>query len=116
MNHNQVVVITGASKGLGRALALAFAEKGARLALCARHEGPLMDVKREAESAGAEVIASVADMGSPQDVDRFISVVEAGYGQIDVLINNASIFGPGPTLLADYPDSEFSHVLSANVM
>lgn len=110
------VMITGASKGLGRALALAFAKNGAKLALCARHAQPLEAVKREAQALGAEVVAVAADAADPQAVDRFVSIAEAAFGKIDVLINNASVFGPGPVLLADYPEHEFSEVLRINTM
>ncbi|MBS4177938.1 SDR family oxidoreductase [Bacillus sp. FJAT-49731] len=115
VENRPVVMITGASKGLGKALALAFAERGADLALCARGKDTLIDVKNEIEKLGARVIAVTADMLNPRDVDRFVSIVEAGYGHIDVLINNASMFGPGPVLLSDYPEEEFKNVLLANV-
>ncbi|MBD1382265.1 SDR family NAD(P)-dependent oxidoreductase [Metabacillus arenae] len=111
-----VVLITGASKGLGKALTIAFAKKGCRLAICARGEEQLQKVKSEAEAYGTEVIAVTADAAKSQDVDRFISIVEAVFGQIDVVINNASIFGPGPTLLADYPEDVYAEVLRVNAV
>ncbi|MFD1019167.1 SDR family NAD(P)-dependent oxidoreductase [Thalassobacillus hwangdonensis] len=111
---NKVVVITGASKGLGKALALRFAEQGARLGICARDHEELEKVKAEAISRGAEVVAVTADVSNPKDVDRFISVVEDAFGKVDVLINNASIFGPGPKLLADYPADTFEEVIRVN--
>ena len=111
-----VVLITGASQGLGRALALAFANKGYALGLCARTEEPLKAVSKQAEQIGADVVTTVADVTKPDDIDRFVSVVEDRFGHIDVLINNASMFGPGPTLLADYPNDAFEQVLEANIM
>lgn len=116
MKNKQVVMITGASKGLGKALALAFAKQGARLAICARGEAKLNEVKEEIESLGAEVIAIAADVAKERDVDRFVSIVEDVYGRVDVLINNASIFGPGPSLLLDYPNLDFAEVINVNVM
>jgi NAD(P)-dependent dehydrogenase (short-subunit alcohol dehydrogenase family) len=116
MSEKQVVMITGASKGLGRALALAFAKQGARLAICARGEEQLRQVEQELLALGAEVVSAAADTSDPKDVDRFISVAEAAFGKVDVLINNASIFGPGPSLLADYPDRDFANVLRVNVL
>ncbi len=86
------------------------------LAICARGEKELRLVQKEAEQYGAEVIAITADVSKPKDVDRFISIVENQYGEIDFLINNASIFGPGPLYLADYPDEQFTEVLSLNVL
>jgi NAD(P)-dependent dehydrogenase (short-subunit alcohol dehydrogenase family) len=116
MNEKPVVMITGASKGLGRALTLAFAKRGARLAICARGEELLRKVELEARDLGAEVVAIDADVSNAKDVDRFVSIVEEAFGQVDVLINNASIFGPGPTLLADYPAHTFEEVLRVNTM
>ncbi|MFB4213333.1 SDR family NAD(P)-dependent oxidoreductase [Shouchella sp. JSM 1781072] len=112
----EVIVITGASRGLGRTLALHFAKKGYRLALCARNEEALAHVTEEARRLGAEVVAVQADVVHAQDVDRFVSVVEATYGTIDVLINNASIFGSGPRQLVDYEEQTFQEVLTTNVL
>lgn len=115
---NQVVMITGASRGLGRALTLAFAKKGAKLAISARGEARLLQVKKEAEILGAsEVLAVTADLSVPRDVERFVGLVEATFGKIDVLINNASILGPSPmTLLADYPEEDYQEVLRVNAV
>ncbi|WP_099364843.1 SDR family NAD(P)-dependent oxidoreductase [Fredinandcohnia onubensis] len=114
---NKVVMITGASKGLGRALTLSFAKEGARLAICARSEDGLFKVKQEAESLGAKVLAITADVSRSRDVDRFVSITEEAYGQIDVLINNASMLGPSPMpLLLDYPEEDFAEVLMVNAV
>jgi NAD(P)-dependent dehydrogenase (short-subunit alcohol dehydrogenase family) len=114
---NKVVMITGASKGLGRALTLAFAKEGAKLAICARSENDLLKVKQEAESLGADVLAVTADVSRSRDVDRFVSITEEAYGQIDVLINNASMLGPSPMpLLLDYPEEDFAEVLRVNAV
>jgi NAD(P)-dependent dehydrogenase (short-subunit alcohol dehydrogenase family) len=115
MTNKKVVMITGASKGLGRALTLAFAKEGARLAICARYSNELLAVKNEAELLGAEVIAVTTDISNVRDVERFVSVVEEAFGRIDVLINNASILGPSPMpLLLDYPEDDFAEVLRVN--
>lgn len=116
MNNKNVVMITGASKGLGRALTLAFAKEGVRLAICARGEMLLRKVEKEARELGAEVIAVNADVSDVKDVNRFVSIVEEAFGDVDILINNASIFGPGPALLSDYPDHDFAEVLRVNVV
>ncbi|MCP8617359.1 SDR family NAD(P)-dependent oxidoreductase [Salirhabdus salicampi] len=112
----KVVMITGASKGLGRALAIAFAQAGYKLAICARGKETLTKVQSEIEQLGGEVIAVAADVSIEADVERFVSITELEYGQIDVLINNASIFGPGPSLLLDYPVNKFQNVLHVNIM
>ncbi|MCG3088338.1 SDR family NAD(P)-dependent oxidoreductase [Sporosarcina cyprini] len=114
---NKVVMITGASKGLGRALTLAFAKAGAKLAICARTPENLQLVKKEAELFGAEVLAITADVSNARDVERFVATTEHAYGRIDVLINNASILGPSPMpMLLDYPEEDFADVLRVNVL
>ncbi|MGJ7913620.1 SDR family NAD(P)-dependent oxidoreductase [Neobacillus sp. LXY-1] len=115
--ENKVVMITGASKGLGRALTLAFAKEGSRIAICARKEKNLLAVKAEAEALGVEVLAVTADVSVARDVERFISMTEEAFGQIDVLINNASILGPSPMpFLLDYPEEDFAEVLRVNAV
>ena len=116
MDKKPVVMITGASKGLGKALTLALAREGVRLAICARGEMMLRKVEKEVLALGAEVIAVQADVSDIRDINRFVSIVEEGFGCVDVLINNASIFGPGPALLSDYPEHDFAEVLKVNVM
>lgn len=115
---HQVVMITGASRGLGRALTLAFAKKGAKLAISARGEPRLLQVKKEAEALGAsEVLAVTADLSVSRDVERFVGLAEATFGKIDVLINNASILGPSPIpLLADFPEEDYQEVLRVNAV
>lgn len=111
----QIVMITGASKGLGKALALAFADAGADLAICARNEEALIRVKKEAEAKGAKVFACAADASDSRDIERFVSLAESIFGRIDVLINNASMLGPSPMpLLLDYPAEAYTEVLKVN--
>ena len=117
MMNNKVVMITGASKGLGRALTLAFAKDGAKLAICARSEERLLRVKQEAEELGAQVLAVTADISKSRDVERFVAMTEEAFSRIDVLINNASILGPSPMpLLLDYPEEDFAEVLRVNAV
>ncbi|RXZ00903.1 SDR family NAD(P)-dependent oxidoreductase [Fictibacillus sp. S7] len=111
----KVVMITGASKGLGKALALYFAKEGNDLAICARRESPLQEVKKEAEAYGADVLAVTADVSESKDVERFVALTEEHFGHIDVLINNASMLGPSPMpYLLDYPEEDFAEVVRVN--
>ncbi|WP_404333159.1 SDR family NAD(P)-dependent oxidoreductase [Mesobacillus maritimus] len=113
----KVVMITGASKGLGRALAIAFAKEGARLAICARTAAEILKVKTELESLGGEVLAVSADISLQRDVERFVAMTEEAYGRIHVLINNASMLGPSPMpLLLDYPAEDYAEVLRVNAV
>jgi NAD(P)-dependent dehydrogenase (short-subunit alcohol dehydrogenase family) len=111
------VMITGASRGLGEALATAAAREGALLALCARGGAALESVAEECRTLGATVIAVIADVSDSSDVERFAATALARFGGIDVLINNAAELGPTPVpQLTDAPSSALEHVLRANVL
>lgn len=86
MEKGKVVMITGASKGFGRALAKAYAEQGAKLALCARKEAPLQALKEELQALSAEVSAKTADVSVSADVERFVSITETGFGDVNMII------------------------------
>ena len=111
----KVALVTGASRGLGRAVAMAYAGEGADLALCARGGAALDLAAAEARALGVRVLAVIADASQPADVERLVSLTLHEYGRIDVLVNNASILGPSPMpLLLDYPAADFLEVLRVN--
>jgi NAD(P)-dependent dehydrogenase (short-subunit alcohol dehydrogenase family) len=114
--QGKVILITGASRGLGHALALAFAREHATLSLCARGRADLEKVGAEAGAAGADVLTVAADLRSPRDIERVVSLTLERFGRIDVLINNASELGPTPLPnLVDYPPEAFDDVLLVNL-
>ena len=95
--NGQVAVITGAGRGIGRAIALAYAREGARLALAARSESELQEAVSVASELGAEAIAVPTDVTNPEDAERLARRAVECFGRIDVLVNNAGISGPvGP--------------------
>ena len=95
--NGQVAVITGAGRGIGRAIALAYAREGARLALAARSESELQEAVAAVSELGAEAIAVPTDVTSQEDAERLAGKVVDRFGRIDVLVNNAGISGPvGP--------------------
>ncbi|MEJ7819689.1 MAG: SDR family NAD(P)-dependent oxidoreductase [Rubrobacteraceae bacterium] len=112
--RNKVVVVTGASQGLGRALALAFAREGARLVVNSRSEESVRPVAQEAESAGAEVLAVAADVSGSADVERLVGDAVDQFGGIDVLVNNAGLLGPR-VAIEEYPEDEWRRVIDANL-
>lgn len=113
----KVALITGASRGLGRAMALAFARDGAALALCARGSQPLACVADEIAASGGQVLAIPADVRDQRDLDRLVGLTLDRFQRIDILVNNASELGPTPLpYLADYPPSAFDDVLAVNVV
>ena len=86
----QVAVITGGSRGIGLALALAFAKEGARVAICARDPAQLNSAAAAVRAAGAECLAIAIDLTSPAACTTMIDTVAAHFGRLDVLVNNAS--------------------------
>jgi NAD(P)-dependent dehydrogenase (short-subunit alcohol dehydrogenase family) len=89
-----VVVVTGASRGIGRALALHFAAAGARLALVARSESGLEETLAAVREAGAEGDAFVADVTDAAAIASAVEQFETSLGPVDVLLNNAGLGGP----------------------
>lgn len=85
----KAILLTGASRGLGRALAVALAQKGARLALTARDSAALEETAALCRSAGAETVAFVADLEQQDECRRVIEQTSAALGGLDVLIANA---------------------------
>jgi dehydrogenase/reductase SDR family member 7B len=88
---DKVTIITGASSGIGRALALACAQKGARLVISARNVQKLEEIAGQIRSIGAEVLTVNADVSVEADCEALIGKAVSTYGRIDVLINNAGI-------------------------
>jgi 3-oxoacyl-[acyl-carrier protein] reductase len=92
LSTNTVAVITGASSGIGRATALALAEKGLRLALLARSESALSEVADEARGRGAsDAVYFICDVRDESAVDRAVASTLARLGRIDILINSAGL-------------------------
>lgn len=110
----KVALVTGASQGLGKALALAYAREGAKLVINARSEGSIRPVAEEVEALGAEVLAIPADVADSASVDRLVSQAVDRFGGIDVLVNNAGILGPR-VRIEEFPEDEWRRVLDANL-
>ncbi len=93
---NQVIVITGASGGIGRATAWAFAKQGAKIALLARDEQQLEATKKEVEGYGGHAICIPTDVADAEAIERAAVQTEEAFGPIDVWVNNAmnSVFAP----------------------
>jgi len=94
------VVITGGSKGIGKAIALGFAAEGANVALCARSEGPLRAAESELRQHPVNVFAAPCDVGDAAALDAFLDQARQQLGGIDVLVNNVSALAPGDDLAA----------------
>ncbi len=92
----QVVVITGANQGIGKAIAMAFAAEGASLALCARNGEKLARVVDELQTTGVSVMSQPCDVSREEDVEQFFASVQNQFGHADILVNNAGAFDGGP--------------------
>lgn len=110
----EVVFITGASRGLGRALAEGFGEAGARLVLCARGKDALQDVTHQLESRGVEVESGAVDVSSEGAVAALVARAAERFGPITTLVNNASILGPRVPL-REHPLDDWRQVLEVNI-
>ncbi len=117
MKHQQrVVLITGASKGLGRELARQLAQRGDRLILTARGESALATIRAELNER-TPVLALPGDVADPAHAERLVRAGLERFGAIDVLVNNASALGPSPLpALAAYPLDALAAVLRTNVV
>src|SRR5919199_4007848 len=99
----EVVVVTGASAGVGRAAAVAFAESGARVGLLARGRQGLEGARKDVEAAGGEALVLPTDVSDPEAVEAAAHSVERELGPIDVWVNNAmtSVFSPASKMTAE---------------
>ncbi|MBK6576166.1 MAG: SDR family oxidoreductase [Sandaracinaceae bacterium] len=107
------VVVTGASRGLGRELALGFARAGADLVLTARQQPLLEQLASEVRALGREALVVPADLATREGADALIAATLAG-GPVDVLINNAGYSEPLP--FVDASDEVWERVMAINVM
>ena len=93
---NKLVIVTGASSGIGKACAIEFAQKGANVVLVARSQSKLEELAVQISSYGVQVLSVVADVSREGDCKKMVEEVLLKFGKIDVLVNNASAFYPTP--------------------
>jgi 3-oxoacyl-[acyl-carrier protein] reductase len=111
----KVALVSGASQGMGRATALGFAREGAKVSICARGESLLNEaaqmIRRE---TGAEVLALVADMTRPEDIQRFVAKTLERFGRLDVVVANAG--GPPPGEFMKFTDEDWEKAFHLSFM
>lgn len=106
-------IITGATKGIGKAIALKLAQNGYSLAVCARNKADLESLTLELEVYGNQVFAVVADCGCKAEVLDFASKAKQIFSKVDVLVNNVGVFIPGNLL--DEEDEVFEQQINVNL-
>jgi len=100
----KVAMVSGASRGIGRAIVLGLAEEGCRLSLCARGKEGVDRVAQEVQRVGAEVTVLAGDVTSEADARRWVEDTQQRFGRVDILINNVGGSRPGGNLSASRED------------
>ena len=111
---DKVVMVTGASRGIGKTIALGFAAEGAILSICGRTANTLESAAKEIKALGAEVLAMAADVTQKAEVEAFLKQTLDKYRRIDVLINNVG--GSRWTQMLEISDEEWYEVLDMNLV
>ncbi len=111
---DRVAIITGASKGIGKEIALALAQNGAKVVISSRNQESVDAVAKEFTDQGLEAVGIAAHMGSQDDIKNLVNSTTSKYGGIDIIVNNAAtnpVYGP----LLTNDDETFDKIMSINV-
>lgn len=115
--ENKNAIVTGGTLGLGRAIVSEFTKEGANVLFCARSEASLGDVQRELAAharPGQKIVGMPCDVSSPEQVDAMFRRFAEDFGTLDVLVNNAGIYGPkGPAESVDW--DEWTRAIEINL-
>jgi 3-oxoacyl-[acyl-carrier protein] reductase len=113
--RGKVALVAGASQGMGKAIASAFAREGAKVSMCARREGALKEaaemIRRE---TGGDVLPMVADMTKSEDIQQFVASSADGFGRIDIVVTNAG--GPPPGEFMKFTDEDWEKAFHLSFM
>jgi 3-oxoacyl-[acyl-carrier protein] reductase len=113
--HGGVALITGGSRGIGKAIAKRLAALGAAVGICGRDEEKLRLASRELEAAGATVLARRADVTKVADIRSLIDAAEKQLGVITILVNNAGTGGGGFGAIQEKSEAEWDQVMNTNL-
>src|SRR4051812_33051605 len=110
---NKVAVVTGGSRGIGRAIAEAFVKEGALVAICSRNVGNLKETAALLNQHGHDVLAVQCNIQTAESVDKALVEVVAKFGRVDFLVNNSGVSGMNPIDRAD--DSKWMEIINTNL-
>ena len=113
MLHDKVAVVTGASRGIGKAIALLLAARGAKIVASGRNAELLGELVQEIRRQGGEAVAVDGDISHSRDADRLVDEAMAAFGRVDILVNNAGVTRDG--LLMRMKDEDWDLVLDTNL-
>jgi 3-oxoacyl-[acyl-carrier protein] reductase len=110
---HSVALVTGGSRGIGRAIAVRLAELGAAVAICGRDSAALKETAALLTKQGVRVFSRIADVTNRKDIDALVSETETALGPISILVNNAGLGIFGPT--HEKSEDDWDHVLDTNL-
>ncbi len=110
----KVALVTGGSRGIGKAVAAAYAREGAEVVVTARDLGSLEAAAKEIRNSGGRVVALQADVANRHQVKDLAKEINRRFGRLHVLLNNASFLGPRVPIL-EYPEEEWEAVMAVNL-
>jgi NAD(P)-dependent dehydrogenase (short-subunit alcohol dehydrogenase family) len=111
--NGKVVIVTGGSSGIGKAIAVELAKQGAVIVINGRRESALAEAAKEIDATGRQVAYVAGDVSDPSVAERLIQETKSRFGRIDTLVNNAGIFIAKP--FTEYTEEDFSGAMSTNV-
>jgi len=111
---DKVALITGGGRGIGKAVALAYAREGARLAICARTALEIQQTEKEIKALGAECLAAACDVSLEDPVVQLVKSVHERFRKIDVLVNNAGVM-TRPAPLVELETKKWDYTISVNL-